>query len=212
MRYVGLVRNVMLGREGLDRDVLLRLLHAAGGRDGVSCLVTGNLLFDAAPSRLDAVVRRLEGGMADVIGRREPVIVREAGWLTDFVAGDPFAGYPIDRWERAVTFLRRRAVPLDPALVPAVDDLEAVAVRPHELLVAGRRGVRRPGPDWLLPRQWRAEATTRSWSTVERLALRHQRDSIGSAPPVRAGRTQPRTTSIGSMPSAGGRSKPHTWA
>ena len=83
MRYVGLVRNVMLGREGLDRDVLLRLLHAAGGRDGVSCLVTGNLLFDAAPSRLDAVVRRLEGGMADVIGRREPVIVREAGWLTD---------------------------------------------------------------------------------------------------------------------------------
>ena len=30
MRYVGLVRNVMLGRQGLDRVLLLRLVDAAG--------------------------------------------------------------------------------------------------------------------------------------------------------------------------------------
>ena len=36
MRFVGLVRNVMLGREGLHRNVLLGLLDAAGGRSGVS--------------------------------------------------------------------------------------------------------------------------------------------------------------------------------
>jgi hypothetical protein len=50
MRYVGLVRNVMLGREGLHRDVLLRPVDAAGGRSAQSHLAAGNLTFDTAPS------------------------------------------------------------------------------------------------------------------------------------------------------------------
>jgi uncharacterized protein (DUF1697 family) len=170
MRYVGLVRNVMLGREGLHREVLLRLADAAGARSAESHLTTGNLTFDTAPSQLDAVVRRLEEGIAEVIGRREPVVVREAAWFRDLVAGDPFAAYPVDRWELAVAFLSLRAAPLDPAAVPRIDGLEAVAVRPHELLMAARRDVRRPGVTHLLPRPWRDEATTRSWSTVQRLA------------------------------------------
>jgi uncharacterized protein (DUF1697 family) len=170
MRFVGLVRNVMLGREGLHRDVLLRLLDAAGGRRGSSHLTTGNLMFDAEPAQLDAVVERLESGIAAVIGRREPVVVREAAWFRDLVAADPFAAFPLDRWELAVAFLALRAAPLDPATVPRIDGLEAVAVRPHELLMAGRRDVRRPGATYLLPRPWRDHATTRSWGTVRRLA------------------------------------------
>jgi hypothetical protein len=54
MRYVGLVRNVMLGRQGLDHVLLLRLVDAAGGRSAESHLTTGNLTFEAAsasPSR-----------------------------------------------------------------------------------------------------------------------------------------------------------------
>jgi uncharacterized protein (DUF1697 family) len=201
MRYVGLVRNVMLGREGLHRDVLLRLVDDAGGRSAESHLTTGNLTFEAAPAQLDAVVRRLEDGIAEVIGRHEPVVVRTAAWIRDLVAGDPFAAFPADRWELAVAFLALRAAPLDPAAVPRIDGLEAVAVRPHELLIAGLRDVRRPGATYLLPRPWRDEATTRSWSTVQRLA------AVSSG-----GRRRHRTTSIGAMPSSRGRSKPHTCA
>jgi uncharacterized protein (DUF1697 family) len=193
MRYVGLVRNVMLGRQGLDRVLLLRLVDAAGGRSAESHLTTGNLTFEAAPAQLDAVVRRLEHGIAGVIGRREPVIVREVTWFRDFVAAEPFAGFPLDRWELGVAFLPLRCAPLDPAAVPRIEGLEAVAVRPHELLMAARRDVRRPGPTYLLPRPWRDEATTRAWSTIQRLAAA-------------------RITSIGSMPSSAGRSKPHTCA
>jgi uncharacterized protein (DUF1697 family) len=201
MRYVGLVRNVMLGREGLHRDVLLRLVDDAGGRSAESHLTTGNLTFEAAPAQLDAVVRRLEDGIAEVIGRHEPVVVRTAAWIRDLVAGDPFAAFPADWWELAVAFLALRAAPLDPAAVPRIDGLEAVAVRPHELLIAGLRDVRRPGATYLLPRPWRDEATTRSWSTVQRLA------AVSSG-----GRRRHRTTSIGAMPSSTGRSKPHTCA
>jgi uncharacterized protein (DUF1697 family) len=124
MRYVGLVRNVMLGREGLHRDVLLRLVDDAGGRSAESHLTTGNLTFEAAPAQLDAVVRRLEDGIAEVIGRHEPVVVRTAAWIRDLVAGDPFAAFPADRWELAVAFLALRAAPLDPAAVPRIDGLE----------------------------------------------------------------------------------------
>jgi uncharacterized protein (DUF1697 family) len=170
MRYVGLVRNVMIGREGLHREVLLGLLDAAGGRDARSHLATGNLTFDAAPSRVDAVVRRLEDGIAGVIGRREPVVVREVAWFRDLVASDPFAAFPMDEWEIAVAFLALRAAPLDPTAVPRIEGLEAVAVRPHELLMAARRDVPRPGATYLLPRPWRDEATTRAWSTIRRLA------------------------------------------
>jgi uncharacterized protein (DUF1697 family) len=170
MRYVGLVRNVMIGREGLHREVLLALVDAAGGRDARSHLATGNLTFETDPAQLDGVVRRLEDGIARVIGRREPVVVRDAGWVRDLVASDPFAAFPGDRWEIGVAFLPLSGVPLDPAAVPRIDGLEAVAVRPHELLMAGRRDVRRPGATYLLPRPWRDEATTRAWSTVQRLA------------------------------------------
>jgi uncharacterized protein (DUF1697 family) len=182
---------VMLGREGLHRDVLLRPVDAAGGRSAASHLATGNLTFDAAPSQLNAVVRRLEDGIAGVIGRPEPVIVREAAWFRDLVAEEPFAAFPVDQWEIAVAFLPLRSAPLDPAAVPRIAGLQAVAVRPHEMLMAGRRDVRRPGATFLLPRPWRDEATTRAWSTVQRLAAA-------------------RTTSMGSMPSSAGRSKPHT--
>jgi uncharacterized protein (DUF1697 family) len=164
----------------------------AGGSSATSHLTTGNVTFDVVPTRLDDVVRRLEDGIAGVLGRREPVIVREAGWLRDLVASDPFAAHPKDRWEIAVAFLALRATPLDPAAVPRIEGLEAVAVRPHELLLAARRDVPRPGATYLIPRPWRDQATTRAWSTVQRLAAR--------------------TTSMGSMPSSGGRSKPHTCA
>jgi uncharacterized protein (DUF1697 family) len=110
-----------------------------------------------------------------VIGRRVPVIVREAAWFRDLVAADPFAAHPDDRWELAVAFLRLGTVPLDPAAVPRIEGLEAVAVRPHELLMAARRDVRRPGATYLLPRPWRDEATIRAWSTVRRLASMDER-------------------------------------
>ena len=126
-------------------------------------------MFDAAPAQLDAVVQRLEAGIAAVIGRREPVVVREAAWLSTSSRAIP-CGFPLDRWELAVAFLPLRAAPLDPAAVHRIDGLEAVAVRPHELLMAGRRDVRRPGATYLLPRPWRDHATARSWGTVQRLA------------------------------------------
>jgi hypothetical protein len=43
VRWLGLIRNVMVGREGLHRAVLLDLAARAGGADVRSFLTTGNV-------------------------------------------------------------------------------------------------------------------------------------------------------------------------
>lgn len=173
MRYVGLVRNVMVGREGLSRDVLLRLLTDSGARDGASHLTTGNVTFDATPSRLSGVVRRLETGLAEVIGRPEPVIVRSADEVAALVASDPFRGLSEEEWNLEAAFLPRTAPPLDPARAPVVEGVRIVSLRPHELLAAARRGERSPGINKILERAAGQRATARGWSTLVRLAAVH---------------------------------------
>jgi uncharacterized protein (DUF1697 family) len=172
MRYVGLIRNVMVGREGLGRDVLLQLVGQAGASNGSSHLATGNLIFDVPPPELPAVVQRLETGIKLILGRREPVIVRGAAELVAFVAADPFQPFPVAEWERTVAFLEAGASPLDATELAAVDGLTVVDVRPHELLTVNRREISRGGPYALLALERRRQATTRSWGTLERLASR----------------------------------------
>jgi len=46
LRYVALIRNVMIGRAGLDRDALLQIFAGAGAMDPRSHLATGNVSFD----------------------------------------------------------------------------------------------------------------------------------------------------------------------
>ncbi len=46
-RWAGFVRNVMVGRQGLTRLVLLGAVADAGGASPVSYLSTGNVTFDA---------------------------------------------------------------------------------------------------------------------------------------------------------------------
>lgn len=169
-RWVALVRNVMVGRQGLHRQVLLDLLAGAGATDGRSHLATGNLTFTAAPGAVAGIAEALEGGIAAVIGRREPVITRSAAQLADLVAADPFAGRDPARWELEVALVRIDAAPL-PAVEPLQRGAEVVAVRAHELCLAGDRTQRnRAHANALAERIQPAPATSRAWSTVLRLA------------------------------------------
>ena len=75
MRWVGFVRNVMVGREGLSGEVLLDLVALAGGTDAKSRRSTGNVTFDVPAHELDHLVDALESAIAEVLGRREMVAV-----------------------------------------------------------------------------------------------------------------------------------------
>src|SRR4051794_29681366 len=110
----------MIGREGLHRDVVLRLLSDAGAANGASHLATGNVTFDAPSREANAIARRFEAGIADVLGRHEPVIIRRLDWLAAFVATEPFSSYDEKEWScssRSCRWERSPSMPM-PSVSP----------------------------------------------------------------------------------------------
>ena len=173
MRCVALVRNVMLGREGLHRELLVRLVEDAGGGDVVSVLTTGNLLFTMPSEAVDPVISQLEADIAVVLGRTEPVVVRTLDWLRSFVQHDPFTAEQHADAECEVAFLHHRAAPLDPSRIPFPGRTTVVAVRTRELVTARpRTGNNRPHVNRLLERATGQPATARGWGTLRRIASR----------------------------------------
>ena len=170
MRWVGFIRNVMIGREGLHRDVLLRLLAEAGGGDGASHLATGNVTFSATTRDVRGVVRRLEEGIATVIGRSEPVITRRLDWVQQFVASDPFAAYDDEGWELLVALLPQSAPPLQPALIEQPGETVIVVVSDHELVGARPRDRSAPHVNVLAEKASGLRCTSRGWNTLVRVS------------------------------------------
>ena len=92
--YVGFVRAVMIGRDGLHRPVLLDLPERAGVQEPTSYLTTGNVSFSAQPDRVDDVVAEMERSIESVVGRTTPVIVRPLEHLRGLVDRAPFDDAP----------------------------------------------------------------------------------------------------------------------
>jgi uncharacterized protein (DUF1697 family) len=165
------VRNVMLGREGLHRSVLLNLVTAAGGLDVASYLTTGNVTFSADVKAVAEVVERLQDGLAGVIGRHEIVAVRSRAWLRELVAREPFAAYDAASWYQEVAFLPASAMPLSDLPIGVTGSSVVVEVGARELLTARPvSGPRGPHANRLVERLSGSPATSRGWSTLLRLA------------------------------------------
>lgn len=174
-RHVGFVRNVMIGREGLHRVVLLDAVVAAGGVDPVSYISTGNVSFDLEPHGVDGFRDDLEERIEAVIGRHEPVFVRTLDELATLHRRNHFAEEPFDDVvERVVTFCPDSVEGrFDLPLILDKGRIAIFAAAGNELfsvnrLVAGR--TRAPGG--LIEKMLGAKVTTRAISTVERIVAK----------------------------------------
>jgi uncharacterized protein (DUF1697 family) len=172
-RYVGFVRNVMIGREGLHRSVLVEIFHTAGATDARSYISTGNVSFSARPRTLAAIISGVEERIAEVIGRPEPVFVRSVDYLSKLVASEPFSSPPFpDPVERTVSFAH---TPIEPGAVDLPiwsrrGDVALFGVTAGEVFAVGRlidRTVN--GGGGLVERTIGQAVTTRSWNTVLRV-------------------------------------------
>ncbi len=75
-RYVAFIRNVMIGRAGLHRDLLLRIFIDAGATDPRSHLATGNVSFGSDRDEMTDLIDAAQARIAQTMGRFEPVFVR----------------------------------------------------------------------------------------------------------------------------------------
>ena len=168
---MALIRNVMVGRDGLHRAALLDAVERAGGADARSYITTGNVTFDAGESSVEDVTVRLEQAVSQIVERPTMVAVRSLDWVRDLVAEDVFAGYDPGAWELEVSFLRPGAPPLDRGAVPASYRTHVVTAWDWGLATARPPdGAQRPHVNRLLERATGLPATARGWGTLVRLA------------------------------------------
>ena len=170
--YVGFVRAVMLGRDGLHRSVLLNLFRDAGAANVVSYITTGNVSFDADLDGLDGLVSHAERGIERVVGRRTEVFVRAADALAAMQDDDPFQHQPLELpHEQAVAFFYD-TVPdgLELPIRSPAGDVVVFAARRRELLsVSVRENGLSRGAGGLIEKATGERVTSRAWSTVERI-------------------------------------------
>lgn len=170
--YVGFVRAVMIGREGLHRQVLLDIVEAAGGADGVSYISTGNVSFELDERHLDAAVGQIEHGISAVVGRPTPVFVRSIGELAAIVESRPFDRSPFDDALDSVVIMFRDRVPaaLDLPVRSARGDWVVFGAGPREVYAVVRDvDGRRQAPGGVVERLAGEQTTSRAWSTIDRI-------------------------------------------
>ena len=170
MRYIAFIRNVMVGRQGLDRETLISCFADAGARNPRSHLATGNVSFEADEREVAKLQESVECAIASVIGRSESVILRTQAQLVDLVAAEPFAEYAGQDLALEITFSDERNRGLDATRFAEVAGLQVVECREFELLTAQPRDARVRHPLPIVERLSGGRATTRALSTVIRLA------------------------------------------
>jgi uncharacterized protein (DUF1697 family) len=166
---------VNVGGKGLvTKDALRDAFARAGGANVSTFIASGNVLFDAQPGRVDAIVAGARRRLRTVLGAEPVVMVRSAAELVRLLRRGPFAGVDAPTIvKRYILFLAgipaRR--PRLPFTQPA-EELDLVHVAGRDCWVVSRR---KPSgmygfPGIFVEAALGVASTARSWSTVTKLA------------------------------------------
>ena len=98
MTYVAFLRAVNVGGKGLLRmTALATACEAAGCRNVRTFQAAGNVIFDAPPSRLPAVARRMRRQVSAALGGDVSLAIRSIAELRTILDAAPFGNLIGDR-------------------------------------------------------------------------------------------------------------------
>jgi uncharacterized protein (DUF1697 family) len=172
---VALLRAVNVGGKGLVKKEALRDAFArAGGAHVSTFIASGNVLFDAQPTRVDAIVAGARRRLRAMLGAEPVVMVRSAREMASLLRRGPFALVDAPKIvKRYILFLadaptRRPRLPL----TQPKEELDLVHVAGRDCWVVSRR---KPSgmygfPGIFVEAALGVASTARSWSTVTKLA------------------------------------------
>ena len=149
-----------------------KCFEAAGFREVVTVLSSGNVVFDARPVATTTLERKAEAAMTEGLGRTFGTIVRPIAELEELLAADPYADFELAPGaKRVVTFLRK---PAGKALkFPVeIDGARILCARGCEVFTAYVQSPRGPVFMNLIEKTFGKDLTTRTWDTVKKVAAR----------------------------------------
>ncbi len=169
-RFAVLLRGINVGGHNkVPMSELRRLIEAAGGRDVVTLLQSGNALFSAPAGAGAALRRKLERALAADLGVEADCIMRSAAEWAKLVAANPF---PAEA-RRDPGHLLAIALEAPPvaravaALRAAIKGRETVAASGTQLYAYYPDGVGRSKLTLpLIERTLGVRGTGRNWNTV----------------------------------------------
>ena len=175
-RYVAFLRAVnVAGHAVLKKEDLQRVFQEAGCTKVQTVIQSGNVIFEAERAPSEGLFAAVREGLAGLVGMDVLVIFRRAGEILNLAASGAFSkAKPEGDAKRYACFLsgRPRSIPKLP-LISAKDGLGLLGVTEGEAFVISRKieGKAMYGfPNAFIEKRLSVGATTRSWSTVLKIA------------------------------------------
>jgi uncharacterized protein (DUF1697 family) len=178
--YLAFLRAINLGAHNPIKMATLKEILTRQGAVAVrTYLQSGNVLFHCAPEDLRAVVAGAEAELAELLGDEVPITTRPLNLVQDWIAENPFSGAGVQPGDKEyVTFLY--AEPQRPVALPLASergDLLVFASRRGDLFSLSRRvGGQYGFPNAFIEKELGVVATSRKWTTVERLVAKYGQD------------------------------------
>ncbi len=164
-RYVAFLRGVT--PMNLKMADLASCIEAAGVTNVRTILATGNVAFDSRKAEA-TLEKTIEAAMKKHLGRVFVTYVRSVPYLSELLARDPFASFPVKKGaKRIVSFVRQLPKPL-PKLPATLENAVIHGIDGREVFTSYVREPGNPAFMRLLAKSFGDEITTRTWETVEK--------------------------------------------
>ena len=175
MEYAALLRGIAPSNPNMRNVKLREVLERLGFDNVETVILSGNVLFDADSSDVEAIEAKIQAAWPKRLGFESTTIVRTRAQLEKLVADDPFGDLQDTPSQRLqATFLKHEpdqglglphtAPNGDYAIVAIVDRCVCSTV--------DLSGTRTPDLMRWLERTFGKQITTRTWKTVNRIVQR----------------------------------------
>lgn len=175
MRYVALLRAIGPLNPNQRNDKLRGVVESLGYGDVQTVISTGNVLFDADTTDVEALQERIEAEWPAQLDFHSTTIIRSRDEIRALIDADPFEGRPDDATERLeVTFLKHaQEITLDePGTFEANGEAVVAAFDRAICSVSDSTQQRTGGLMRRLEKLYGKEISTRTWRTVHRIAAK----------------------------------------
>jgi uncharacterized protein (DUF1697 family) len=171
--YVALLRGINVGGHKLIKmQDLVRIFVGAGCKKVRTFQQAGNVIFESRASNVNSLTRKIERALENDLGYRVPVILRSLTELHEMVQRDPFKKFAKADVMLCAVFLG--AEPQQKPALPFVsktENVEILEIADQTAFVVSRR--KKNGwfgfPNGVVEKAFAVVATTRQWSTVQKI-------------------------------------------
>ncbi len=173
-RYIALLRGINVGGNKLIKMNSLRgVIERSGFRNVRTFIASGNVIFESKETDTGILAKKIERNLLKEFGHDIPVVVVSLTRLTSIAKRNPFKQVDGEKDVMLCAVFFTQSPPrLKLPLKSITDNLQVFAVRDDVAFVVCRR--KKNGwfgfPNNFVEKQFGVPATTRQWSTVQKIA------------------------------------------